>query len=422
VTATDPDLRGHEEFEERYVGRAHVVCERPVAVPAPTSRPRQTVVIPTCNERENVPLLLNRLTQVLPPVDTQVVFVDDSTDDTPEVITAAAQQCPLPVQVHHRERGVGGLGGAVVEGFKLARGDWIVVMDADLQHPPEVVPDLIAAGVRDGADLVVGSRYTAGGGRSGLAGGYRRLVSAASTVATKVLFRTALIRMSDPMSGFFAVRASSLDVDTLQPFGYKILLELVVRNRPGRVVELPYEFRQRHAGQSKSSLREGLRFLRHVAMLRFGATRLRMLAFTLIGAVGLVPNTVALWLLSGVFGLDYLVAAVLANQAALACNFALADMLLFRGRRHRPLIRRLFSFYLLGNADLVLRVPAMALLVADLHTNYLAANLLALVASSLLRFLMIDRLIYTRRAARSASGIATPVTYIAEPVRLMEKS
>jgi dolichol-phosphate mannosyltransferase len=382
---------------DRFVGRAQVGYQRsPVVVPAGRA-PRQTLVIPTFNERDNIAVLLDRLAHVLPAADTEIVFVDDSTDDTPEVIRAAAASCPIPVTVHHREESIGGLGGAVVDGLRLARGAWIVVMDADLQHPPEVVPDLVAAGVRDGADMVVGSRYAGGGSRAGLADGYRRFVSGSSTRVTKLLFRTALIRVSDPMSGFFALRASSLETADLRPLGYKILLELMVRTRPARVVEVAYTFQPRHAGVSKSSFAEGLRFLRHLATLRVGGTRARMLGYAVIGASGLLPNTAALWLLSGRLGLHYLAAVVLANEVAVAWNFALTDLLLFRRRRHRHVASRLYRFFLMGNIDLVLRLPAVALLVDELHVNYLKANLATLLVSVLLRFAVIDRLIYMRQ-------------------------
>jgi dolichol-phosphate mannosyltransferase len=243
------------------------------AIGRPPATPRQTLIVPTFNERDNIVALLARIAAVLPAQDTEIVFVDDSTDDTPRAIAAAAQACPVPVRVHHREHGTGGLGGAVVEGLRIARGEWIVVLDADLQHPPEVVPELVAAGIRDGADLVVASRYTADGSRDGLSSGLRRWVSRGSTTVAKLLFRQALHRISDPMSGFFAVRASSLELAGLRPVGYKILLELVVRTRPPRVVEVGYRFEARHAGESKSTAREGLRFLRHLALLRVGRPR-----------------------------------------------------------------------------------------------------------------------------------------------------
>jgi len=237
--------------------------------------PRLTLVIPTFNERDNITALLGQLAAALPADDTEIVFVDDSTDDTPRVIERALSALAVPVTVHHRGDRHGGLGGAVVEGMRLARGAWVVVMDADLQHPPALVPDLVSAGWNTGADLVVASRYAAGGGRDGLSGGYRRLVSRASTLVAKLIFWRALAQVSDPMSGFFAVRAAAVDAGQLQPLGYKILLELIVRARPARIVEVPYTFQPRLAGESKSSLREGLRFLRHLVILRLGSAGAR---------------------------------------------------------------------------------------------------------------------------------------------------
>lgn len=365
--------------------------------PAATAAPRQSVVIPTFNERDNVAELLARLAQALPGDDTEIVFVDDSTDDTPDAIRAAASDCPIPVVVHHRDKAVGGLGGAVVEGFRIARGDWVVVMDGDLQHPPEVVPQLVAAGIRDGSDLIVASRYANGGSTGGLSDRYRRLVSGGSTIATKLVFYTDLTQISDPMSGFFAVRRSSLDVEELRPFGYKILLELVVRNRPGRIVEVPYTFQPRHAGESKSTIREGLRFLGHVTHLRLHGTRLKILAYGLIGVTGLLPNIAAVWSLTGLVGVHYLPAAVIANQVAIAWNFAWTEML-FRRRRHRHFLSRVGRFFALGNLDLALRLPALAFLVTA-GMGYLEATVVTLAASFLLRFAVIDRVIYVRRPA-----------------------
>jgi dolichol-phosphate mannosyltransferase len=354
------------------------------------------VVIPTFNERDNIALLLARLAMVLPAGATQIIFVDDSTDDTPRVIEALAKTLPMPVTVHHREHATGGLGGAVLEGLRLARGEWIVVMDADLQHPPEVVPDLIAAGRRDGADLVVASRYVGSGNRDGLANGLRRWVSRSSTALAKLLFRGALRRISDPMSGFFAVRSSSLELTGLRPLGYKILMELAVRTRPPRVVEVPFRFQARHAGESKADLREGVRFLRHLAILKLGGTRLRMLGVAAIGASGLAPNLASLWVFSHVLGLHYLVGAVLANQVALVWNFLLTE-LLFHRRRHRSLVGRLSRYFVMGNVDLAVRVPALVFLVSTVHMGVLWASFALVVASSVFRFLILDRVIYAAR-------------------------
>jgi dolichol-phosphate mannosyltransferase len=352
------------------------------------------VVIPTFNERDNIRPLLDALMPALPVGDSEVLFVDDSSDDTPEVIAEAAGDCPVPVRVLHRDTPAGGLGGAVVEGLRQVHGAWVVVMDADLQHPPGLVAELIATGERTSADLVVASRYASGGDRDGLDGAYRRLVSAGSTALTKLAFARALSGVSDPMSGFFAVRTAILDPGDLRPLGYKILLELVVRARPARIVEVPFTFQPRHAGQSKSSLQEGVRFLKHLATLRLGATRARMLGYGVIGVSGVLPNLVAMWVLTSVLKVHYLPSAVIANQFAIAWNFALTDLLLFRQRRRRSLTGRLSRFFLLNNVDLIARIPLLGLLVGYLHIGYLAGTAITLIAMFFLRFILIDRVVY----------------------------
>ncbi|MFE0425196.1 glycosyltransferase [Streptomyces sp. NPDC058953] len=367
-----------------------------------------TVVVPTFNESGNVRELLRGLTDSVPArLPCEIVFVDDSTDDTPEVIRSAARDCPFPVTVIHRDRPDGGLGGAVVEGLRAAGSEWIVVMDADLQHPPDLVPDLVATGEETGADLVVASRYRPGGSRAGLAGGYRVAVSRAATWLTKGLFPRGLRGISDPMSGFFAIRrtavAAAVDAGVLRPLGYKILLELAVRLRPRAVAEVPFAFGERYAGESKSTPKEGLRFLRHLLGLRTSAPLARMAAFGLIGLTGFVPNLVVLYLLTR-GGMHYLPAEVIANQFGVLWNFLLIEVLLFRDRRaHRHWADRLGRFALLANADLLLRIPLIALLVAGAGMAVLPATALALLLTFVLRFAATEALIYLPREAGAGS-------------------
>jgi dolichol-phosphate mannosyltransferase len=235
--------------------------------------PLISLVIPTFNESANINELLARLTDAIPArVPCEVIFVDDSSDDTPAVIAEAARYSRLRVSVLHRDVPAGGLGGAVTLGLRHARAPWIVVMDADLQHPPGLVPELVAAGQRSGAELVVATRYAGGGSRAGLDGGFRKFASGGSTLLAKTAFWIRLRKVSDPMSGFFAVRATALNADVLRPLGYKILLELIVRCRIRQVTEVPYQFQDRFAGESKANFGEGLRFLRHLAVLRVSST------------------------------------------------------------------------------------------------------------------------------------------------------
>ncbi|MGI5457416.1 glycosyltransferase [Streptomyces sp. CA-249302] len=359
-----------------------------------------TIVVPTFNESANVRQLLRQITESVPArLPCEVVFVDDSTDDTPEAVEAAAQDCPFPVTVLHREEPVGGLGGAVVEGLKAATSEWIVVMDGDCQHPPSLVPELVATGERSNAGLVVASRYIKGGSRAGLAGSYRVAVSRGATWLTKSLFPRRLHGISDPMSGFFAIRRSAVTADVLKPLGYKILLELAVRSRPRGVAEVPFVFQDRFAGESKSTAQEGFRFLRHLVGLRTASPIARMVGFGLIGASGFVPNLVGLWALT-VLGMHYVPAEILANQLGVAWNFVLIEHLLFRDRRqYRNRWDRLGRFALLANADLVLRIPLIALFVDRLGMGALSATALALVTTFVLRFVGTEALVYARRAA-----------------------
>ncbi|MFD6419076.1 glycosyltransferase [Streptomyces sp. NPDC060194] len=367
-----------------------------------------TIVVPTFNESGNVGELLRQITAGVPArVPCEVVFVDDSTDDTPWVIEQAAQDCPFPVSVIHRDAPDGGLGGAVVEGLRVASSEWVVVMDADLQHPPDLVPELVAHGEMERAELVVASRYVAGGSRAGLAGGYRVAVSRAATWLAKGLFPRRLGGISDPMSGFFAIRRSAVTADLLKPLGYKILLEVAVRARPRAVAEVPFTFRDRFAGESKSTAKEGLRFLRHLVELRTAAPPARMAAFGLIGLSGFAPNLIALWLMTTAAGLHFVPAQIAANQFGVLWNFLLIELLLFRHRRgHRHWANRLTRYGLIANADLVLRIPLSAVFVTHAGLPVMQATVAALLITFVLRYAGTEALIYLPRGRRGTRRAA----------------
>lgn len=235
-----------------------------------------SIIVPTRNEANNVDELLARVRNATKHLVTEVVFVDDSDDDTPGRVRRAAHgdQPPHRTVVLHRPPGrrSGGLGGAVLEGIQAASWQYVVVIDADLQHPPEVIPALLGVARTSGADVVIASRYTGDGTARGLRG-VRVAVSRVSTLAAKVAFPGILLGVTDPMSGFFLVRKDALRLDHLEPSGFKVLLELLVANPRLRVNEVAYEFGDRASGDSKSSLREGMRYVRRVCELRLSLRR-----------------------------------------------------------------------------------------------------------------------------------------------------
>ncbi len=383
----------------------------PVPIPAQRSAPPSgaapdpavTVVVPTRNERGNIAPLVHRLREALPPGRARILFVDDSDDGTPEEIEHAASVSDLDVAVIHRARGErdGGLGGAVLRGLRSTSSPWVVVMDADLQHPPEVVPALLTRAEELDADVVVASRHVPGGDEGGLSGLARVLVSRGSITASKLLFPRRLAGISDPMSGFFVVRRDHLDLERLRPQGFKILLETLGRHADLRKSEIPFSFGERLSGDSKASLTEGLVFLKQLARLRIavmegrrrGALR-RGLGFAAVGATGLLVNTLALWALADhrMLGLHYLLAAVLATQVSSTWNFALVDHLVYRGQKRGTRARRYVGFLAASNVVLVLRVPLLALLVGALGLYLLLANALTLLLGFLIRFSSQERL------------------------------
>ncbi len=223
-----------------------------------------TIVVPTFDELGNVAPLVEQLTSALEGVAFQVLFADDSTDGTTDEILRLAAANPR-VRVNH-SGARRGLAAAVVEALADVTDDVVLVMDGDLQHPPSVAPRLIDR-VTAGADVAVASRYTAGGRELGLSGPARRAVSWTSTRLAQMALAPAR-RTSDPLSGFFAFRRSVIGGAALHPVGFKILLEVLVRGRIERVVDVPYTFDRRLRASSKASPREGLNFLWHVLRLR----------------------------------------------------------------------------------------------------------------------------------------------------------
>ena len=176
-----------------------------------------SLIVPTRNEAGNISELLVRLDRLPAGVLGEVIFVDDSDDDTPAAIAYLGPSVGFPVDVVHREPGHrdGGLSGAVLEGFRRARCDWMAVMDADLQHPPEVLAELFATTQSDGADIVCATRNVDDGGRDGL-GAARDVISKSFTTVARQAFPRRLRGVSDPMSGFFLVRRSAVDPEALR--------------------------------------------------------------------------------------------------------------------------------------------------------------------------------------------------------------
>lgn len=346
-----------------------------------------SVVVPALNERANLRALVERIDRALAGRRYEILIVDDgSADGTCQLLTQLSGLFPVRYDV--RQNPSGGLSGAVVHGLSLARGEFLVVMDADLQHPPERIPDLVALLERGDAELVLGSRYAPGGKTESKWGRFRRFNSRLATA----LARPFAPDIHDPMSGFFALRRQTFArARDLNPIGYKIALELMCKCRVTQVREVPIEFGLREAGVSKLTLQQQVRYLDHLS---------RLYDFVFPSAsphVKLVIGTACAWLVS--FGLYVRLVAHDVNPVlapTLAFAGAIGAMALFHHRsiraRNRPFSNRRawtdFAFLALSQwavCALTARWVAYHVLRASVTQVFLLAFGAAAVAGYVLR-------------------------------------
>lgn len=311
--------------------------------------PVTTVVVPVRDEQDNVGPLLRRVHTVVHddlrhPV--EVLFVDDSeTPETGVAIQAAARTLSTPhLRIRHIHRTgtvrQGGLTGAVVDGVREARAPHIVVMDGDLQHPPETLPHIMQQ--LKGNHLVVASRYRRGGNNDGLDGFVRKFVSRSATALTRLLFPRVLRGITDPMTGFFAFHRDELDLERLKDgSGFKILLEILASHLHLKRAEVPLQFQARVDGKSKSGEGNGAEFLRQVARLRL-RTIPAFLNFMFGGGAIAAMGALMLWLMVG-NGVNPLVANAVQLVTTLVLNFLYNRMITWRGAGG-SLKRQMLSF------------------------------------------------------------------------------
>lgn len=223
-----------------------------------------SVVVPTYNERANVVPVVQRCLSALDGTETEILVVDDDSEDGTWRVAMDRFDGNDAVRVIRRTRDRG-LATAVSRGFRVATNEICTVIDGDLQHPPEMLPILLSAFDDPSVDVAVGSRYTRGGGVDGWSL-VRRILSRGATLLARATVPTAR-RLSDPLSGFFAVRRQVVRNVDLDPIGYKILLEVLAKADYGGVVEVPYTFRERESGDSNLTPKQLAKFLGHVGVL-----------------------------------------------------------------------------------------------------------------------------------------------------------
>ena len=366
---------------------------KPVPAPAacsgdesPAAPLRLAVIVPTLKERDNITTTRATLDAALAGIAWEAIFVDDdSRDGTQDEVERFARTRGNIRLI--RRIGRKGLSAAVIEGFLATTAPVVAVVDADMQHDESKLADMLRRIEQDGAELVIGTRYAGSGGTGDWSQSRERISRFAGWVADRVMPQ----KLSDPMSGFFMIRRDVfLEIaPRLSALGFKILLDIVLSaGRPLSLAEVPYEFRQRHAGESKLDSAVALEFV--IQILDRVCGRFippRLILFGIVGALGLVVHLAVLRSGMGL-GLTFGNAQTAAVTVAILFNYVLNNLITYRDIRHKTAgawLKGLLGFYLVCSAGAVANV-GVGVLVFAAEPRWWLAGIAGVVVGSLWNF------------------------------------
>jgi dolichol-phosphate mannosyltransferase len=362
-----------------------------------------SLVIPTYKERDNIKNVVSILSQLLDesiPGNYELIVVDDdSPDRTWEIAQSLTTEYPqLRVMRRQQERG---LSSAVIRGWQAATGNVLGVIDGDLQHPPEVLMQLLR-NVEQGADLAVASRHVDGGGVSSWSV-VRRFLSRGAQLLGLLILPGVLGRVSDPMSGYFMVRRGAIANAILNPVGYKILLEVIGRGKVNQVAEVGYVFCERKEGESKVTWKQYIDYIHHLVRLRLSTGRVgrlkrkvnfpvgRFLRFGAVGLSGVFVDLTVFHLLRTLIHLGLTRSTILSAGVAILNNFFWNDLWTFsdisqRQRDPHQRFKRFLKFSTICLAGVVLQASIINFLYNVLGINEYLAKLMAIGVATIWNF------------------------------------
>ena len=348
-----------------------------------------TVIIPTFNEAGNIGSIIPEINDISRKngILTEILVVDDSSrDGTPEIVQHLRSSMENVVLV--RRTTDPGLSASVIEGFSLASAGIILVMDADYSHPVAMIPEMYRK-VLEGYDVVIGSRYMKGGGISNWPF-RRRVISRGATSLGKVLFPA----ISDPVSGFFAVRKAVVEGAPLTPRGYKILLEVLGKGNWQREAELPYIFTDRTTGESKLAVSTMAAFIVHIIEILYFSLFHRnnaawkeiqkLIRYGFVGLSGSLENILILYTLTDIVGIFYMLSSALAIELSTINNFILNDVWTFReDHRHQFTNRwhRFISYHIVSLGGMAVNMAVLFILTEFGGLWYIFSNIVGIMVA-----------------------------------------
>lgn len=344
-----------------------------------------SIIVPTYNEAENLERLVNGIFTSLKDVDFELIIVDDNSPDGTGKIADELASKKKNMKVIHRPRKLG-LGTAILDGVAISAGEIIGVIDADLQHPPEILKAMLDK-AEEGADIVVASRYVNGGGVEGWSL-VRRTISRGALWLSH-LFLPQTKNVKDTLSGCFLFKKDVIEGATIDVKEFKLLIEILVKGKYGKVVEVPYTFRARAAGKSKLGTRQIFSYVKQLLRL----SDYRILKFMTVGVSGIVVNNGILWLLVTSAIMPPLFAEIFSIESSILSNFTLNNFWTFKGRKSGGIVYRLLKYHgsvLVG--AVVNYIVFFLLLTAGLHI--LVANTIGILLGFVFNYLLSETFVW----------------------------
>ncbi|MEE9387322.1 MAG: glycosyltransferase family 2 protein [Paracoccaceae bacterium] len=341
------------------------------------------VIVPTFNEIDNIEPMISALIDVLTPLNFEIIFVDDnSPDGTADRVRALAGRYP---QVRCLQRvGRRGLSSAVIEGFLATSAPYAVVIDGDFQHDETRLPQMLEYLIGQGLDLVVGTRYGQGGGTGNWSEQRRKM----SERATGIAKRLTGVTLSDPMSGFFMMRTDQFRVRVadLTGVGYKILLDILSARGPKlSIAEIPYQFRNRQAGESKLDNKVILEFVELLIARTVGRILpTKFIMFSMVGALGVLVHLAVLSSLFGSGALSFVTAQAMATLVAMTANFFVNNFFTYFDRQLKGwgLLSGWLSFSAASAVGALANIGLSAYLFENLGVAWLGAALVGIIVGA----------------------------------------
>jgi len=347
-----------------------------------------SIIIPTLNEKENINELVKRINESLNDIKYEIIFVDDgSKDGTIEEIEKLKKEYKNIILVERGYRK--GLSSAFLDGVNYSNGKYVVLMDADLQHPPELLKKMYEKAL-EGYDLVIASRYIKGGKIENW-NIIREFISKTAIIIAYI-FLPETLKVKDPLSGYFLIRKDLLDnFNVSNPFSYKVLLDILVKVNYNKLIEIPYTFRERKYGRSKLGKKVIFSYLKQVFLL-FDISQ--FIKFYLVGLSGIIINLLALYLL--ISYLPFYISSFLAILISIIWNFILNDLFVFKIKKKKLWKRFLLFFGGRGLLSKPVQYLSALLFYYVFGINYLISQLIAIFIASIINWVFTKGIVYEK--------------------------